>query len=223
MPDDGCPEVENDLSKDYTALMKQAKSVAQPGQSVWDSLAGVRRSHSSARPLPCFWQRFISVGAGLASGSATRDNPIIQSHIANAAEFNTAGPVTQLNGITYEGDNAFSGSEEVFLNGNQSGAVRFVCRLETRDYLRKLFHRLRRDRRWPCCGRHRHLRRQGREGAGNDRDGQEGRGSLAGRRQARRFDFGRNDAFSRPRDLHRFWPLFSSCMLHDACCMVHVA
>ena len=59
-----------------------------------------------------------SVGAGLASGSATRDNPIIQSHIANAAEFNTAGPVTQLNGITYEGDTAFSGAEEVFLRGN---------------------------------------------------------------------------------------------------------
>ena len=70
------------------------------------------------RPLPCFWQRFISVGAGLTSGSATRDNPIIQSHIANAAEFNTAGPVTQLNGITYEGDNALSGAEEVFLRGN---------------------------------------------------------------------------------------------------------
>ena len=59
-----------------------------------------------------------SVGAGLAIGSATRDNPIIQSHIANAAEFNTAGPVTQLNGITYEGDNALSGAEEVFLRGN---------------------------------------------------------------------------------------------------------
>jgi hypothetical protein len=44
VPDGGCPEVENDLSKEYKDLMAQAKSVARPGQSVWDSLAGTTLS-----------------------------------------------------------------------------------------------------------------------------------------------------------------------------------
>jgi hypothetical protein len=32
----------------------------------------------------------------LKAGTLTRDDPIIQSHIANSLEFNSAGPIAQL-------------------------------------------------------------------------------------------------------------------------------
>ncbi len=89
-----CPDVDSDLYTQYEALLKLGQSTASTGQSLWASL----------------------------DGESDRDDPIIQSHMANAAEFNTAGPMDKLNAKLWDNDKQFSGTEQVFLLGSPTHA-----------------------------------------------------------------------------------------------------
>ena len=93
-----CPEVASDLYDSYTELLKQGQSSATAGQSLWASLDGKKVD------------------------DVTRDTPITQSHMANAAEFNTAGAMDKLNAQLWNNDKQFKGTEQVFLRGSCGNA-----------------------------------------------------------------------------------------------------
>ena len=100
VPPSGCPEVASDLYDSYTDLLKLGQSTATTGQSLWASLDGKK-----------------------VSPDVTRDTPITQAHMANAAEFNTAGAMDNLNAKLWDNDKQFKGgTEQVFLRGSCGNA-----------------------------------------------------------------------------------------------------
>ena len=105
-----CSEPTNDQYAAYESLLTEAQQNAE----------------NSATDIP-LWQAL----SGLSSSGQTRDSELFQYHLAVGAEFNTAGPVTQLSAWYYNDDSQYSGRELVWAQGYkemyealQSGAVR---------------------------------------------------------------------------------------------------
>eukprot|EP00900_Chrysochromulina_parva_P019842 jgi/Chrpa1/2785/Chrysochromulina_OHIO_Genome00002112-RA len=105
-----CSEPANDQYAAYESLLTQAQQNAE----------------NSATDIP-LWQAL----SGLSNSGQTRDSELFQYHLAVGAEFNTAGPVTQLSAWYYNDDSQYSGRELVWAQGYkemyealQSGAVR---------------------------------------------------------------------------------------------------
>ncbi|KOO31613.1 amine oxidase, partial [Chrysochromulina tobinii] len=103
-------EPTNDQYAAYESLLTEAQQNAE----------------NSATDIP-LWQAL----SGLSSSGQTRDSELFQYHLAVGAEFNTAGPVTQLSAWYYNDDSQYSGRELVWAQGYkemyealQSGAVR---------------------------------------------------------------------------------------------------
>ena len=105
-----CSEPNNDEFTAYENLLSQAQESAEDSDtdiSLWQALSG------------------------LSSSGQNRESKLFQYHLATGAEFNTAGPVTQLSAWNYDDDSQYSGTELVWAQGYkvmyealQSGAVR---------------------------------------------------------------------------------------------------
>jgi monoamine oxidase len=105
-----CSEPNNDEFTAYENLLSQAQESAEDSDtdiSLWQALSG------------------------LSSSGQNRESMLFQYHLATGAEFNTAGPVTQLSAWNYDDDSQYSGTELVWAQGYkvmyealQSGAVR---------------------------------------------------------------------------------------------------
>jgi monoamine oxidase len=105
-----CSEPNNDEFTAYENLLSQAQESAEDSEtdiSLWQALSG------------------------LSSSGQNRESKLFQYHLATGAEFNTAGPVTQLSAWNYDDDSKYSGTELVWAQGYkvmyealQSGAVR---------------------------------------------------------------------------------------------------
>jgi hypothetical protein len=94
----GCPEVSKDRFKEYQALLKLGRTSGSATQSLWDALKGKT------------------------VGTYNRDNPLMQLHMADDVEFQTAGSMSTLNSKLYDNDYRFEGVEAVFAKG-YSGIV----------------------------------------------------------------------------------------------------
>eukprot|EP00900_Chrysochromulina_parva_P019848 jgi/Chrpa1/27865/Chrysochromulina_OHIO_Genome00002095-RA len=105
-----CPSVSDDKYTVYQSLIAQAQrgaEAANSDKSLWEALSGLSESDQS------------------------RSSDLFQFHLASSAEFNTAGPASELSALFYNDDSKYKGSELVWAQGYktmyealQSGAVR---------------------------------------------------------------------------------------------------